>query len=172
MPGVRPGLPASDCVGIRHFERCGPSCYMKDYQRRREGKVAGEPLDPVDDSAIQEPRVIEALADVPRGNSMEREATSEKQSSDEIEDNDGTGDLHLDVVADRSRVPQTRFGEDNRVGVEWVGRCWAWLTEGVAATLMDVVVRKPGGRQAVGTGRGAAYPGGQAGGRNARGGGG
>ena len=44
---------------------CGPSCYMKDYQRRREGKVAGEPPDPVDDSAIQEPRVIEALADVP-----------------------------------------------------------------------------------------------------------
>ena len=51
---------------------CGPSCYMKDYQRRREGKVAGEPPEPVVDSAIQEPRVIEALADVLRGDSMKR----------------------------------------------------------------------------------------------------
>ena len=114
---------------------------MKDYQRRREGKVAGEPPDPVDDSAIQEPRVIEALADVLRGDSMEREAMAEKQSPDEFEDDDETRELHIDVVADRSLVPQTRFGEDNRVGVEWVGRCWAWLTEGVAPTLMDVVVR-------------------------------
>ena len=33
-----------------------------------------------------------------------------------------------------------RFGEDYRVGVEWVGRCWAWLTEGEAPSLMEVVV--------------------------------
>ena len=143
---------------------CGPICYMTDYQRRREGKVAGEPPDPVDDSAIQEPRVIEALADVLRGDSMEREAMAEEQSPDEFEDDDETRELHLDVVADRSLVPLTRFGEDNRVGVEWVGRCWAWLTEGVAPTLMDG--QGPGGRQAAGTGRGAACPGGPAGRRD------
>ena len=34
---------------------CDPNCYMKSYQRRREGKAAGELPDPVDDSAIQDP---------------------------------------------------------------------------------------------------------------------
>ena len=120
---------------------CGPSCYMKGYWRRREGKAAAEPPDPVDDSAIQEPRVMEALAVVLRGDSMEEEAMAEKQATDEVADNDETGELHLEVVVDRSLVPQTRFGEDNRISVEWVGRCWAWLTEGVPPTLMDVVVR-------------------------------
>ena len=120
---------------------CGPSCYMKDYWLRRKGKAAGEPPDPIDDSAIQEPRVIEALAAVLRGDRMEEEAMAEKQAADEVADNDETGDLHLEVVVDRSLVPQTRFGEDNRISVEWVGRCWAWLTEGVPPTLMDVVVR-------------------------------
>ncbi|MCY4582807.1 MAG: hypothetical protein OXE50_08455 [Chloroflexi bacterium] len=114
---------------------------MKDYQRRREGKAAGEPPDPVDDSAIQEPRVIEALAYVLRGDSKEREAMVEKQSSGELEDDGEIGEFHLDVVADRAFVPQTRFGEDNSVGVEWVGRCWVWLTDGAAPTLMDAVVR-------------------------------
>ena len=50
---------------------CDPNCYMKSYQRRREGKAAGELPDPVDDSAIQDPRVMEALAEVLREESME-----------------------------------------------------------------------------------------------------
>ena len=46
---------------------CRPYCYMKDYKRRREGIAPGEPPKPVDDGAIQEPRVLEALAHVLRG---------------------------------------------------------------------------------------------------------
>ena len=41
---------------------------------------------------------------------------------------------------DRALVAQTRLGEDYRVGVEWVGRCWVWLTVGEAPSLMEVVV--------------------------------
>ena len=48
--------------------------------------------------------------------------------------------LDIEVVADRPLVPQTRFGEDNSVKVEWRGRCWAWLTEGEAPALMEVAV--------------------------------
>ena len=119
---------------------CDPNCYMKSYQRRREGKAAGEPPDPVDDSAIQDPRVMEALAAVLREESME-EAMAEEQSADGIEESDEAGKLHLEVVADRAPVAQTRLGEDDRVEVEWVGRCWAWLTDGEAPSLMNVVVR-------------------------------
>ena len=119
---------------------CGPRCYRKSYFRRREGKAAGELPDPVDDSAIQDPRVIEALAAVLREESME-EAMAEEQSADGIEESDEAGKLHLEVVADRAPVAQTRLGEDDRVEVEWVGRCWAWLTEGEAPSLMNVVVR-------------------------------
>ena len=119
---------------------CDPNCYMKSYQRRREGKAAGELPDPVDDSAIQDPRVMEALAEVLREESME-EAMAEEQSADGIEESDEAGKLRLEVVADRAPVAQTRLGEDDRVEVEWVGRCWAWLTEGEAPSLMNVVVR-------------------------------
>ena len=84
---------------------CGPSCYMKDYWLRRKGKAAGEPPDPIDDSAIQEPRVIEALAAVLRGDRMEEEAMAEKQAADEIADSDKTGELDINVVADRPLVP-------------------------------------------------------------------
>lgn len=174
MPGYRKKV-CRECgrVYLRQYVRtsgtlgwCGPNCYMKDYQRRREGKAAGEPPDPVDDSAIQEPRVIEALAYVLRGDSMEREAMVEKQSSGEFEDDGEIGEFHLDVVADRAFVPQTRFGEDNSVGVEWVGRCWVWLTDwrGADAHGRDGPGRR--GRQAVGTGRGASCPSGPAERRN------
>ena len=87
---------------------CDPGCYMKSYQRRREGKAAGEPPDPIDDSAIQETLVIATLAAVLREDSMQEAAMAEKQAADEIEDNDETGGLHLDVVADRGRGPDAR----------------------------------------------------------------
>ena len=38
----------------------GPRCYLKSYSRRRKGKAAGEPPNPIDDSAIQNPRVMDA----------------------------------------------------------------------------------------------------------------
>ena len=53
---------------------------------------------------------------------------------------DDSGELFLEVVADRALVAQTRLGEDYRVGVEWEGRCWVWLTAGEAPSLMEVVV--------------------------------
>ena len=132
-------------VYVRHYVRtsgalgwCGTSCYKKSYLRRKKGKAPGEPPDPFDDSDIQEPRVMESLADVLRRDSMKEAAMAVNEEAEETEDN---GAMDIDVVADRSLVPQTRFGEDNRVGVEWVGRCWAWQTEGEAPTLREVVVK-------------------------------
>ena len=110
---------------------CSPSCYMKDYQRRKKGKASGEPPDPIDYSAFQELLAMDTYADSPQGDSSQEAMMAES---------DETGVLDIQVVADRPRVPQTQFGEDNRVGVTWVGRCWAWLIEGEAPSLMDVVV--------------------------------
>ena len=131
-------------VYVRHYVRtsgtlgwCGPSCYRKSYFRRRKGKAAGELPDPVDDSAIQDPRVMEALAAVLREESMEGTAAGKVES----EETEETGAMRIEIVADRALVAQTRLGEDGRVEVEWVGRCWAWLTEGESTSHMDVVVR-------------------------------
>ena len=55
-------------------------------------------------------------------------------------ENGEIADLDIDVVAERPIVPVTRFEDDGRVGVEWVGRCWAWLVEGEPPALVDVVV--------------------------------
>ena len=66
---------------------------------------------------------------------------AEEQSADGIEESDEPGELLVEVVADRAPVAQTRLGEDDRVEVECVGRCWAWLTEGEAPSLVNVVVR-------------------------------
>ena len=113
---------------------CGPVCYRKSYFRRKKGKAAGEAPDPVDDSAIQDPRVMEALAEVLREESMEEGTIAgEVETEDTIE----TGAMVIEVVADRALVAQTRLGEDDRVEVEWVGRCWALLTEGEAPSLVD-----------------------------------
>ena len=99
---------------------CQPYCYLKDYKRRREGMAPGEPPEPVDDSAIREPRVLEALAEVLREASpQEGTIAGEVETEDTIE----TGAMVIEVVADRALVAQTRLGEDDRVEVEWVGRC-------------------------------------------------
>ena len=79
--------------------------------------------------------------------------------SDDDEEMDEPGELLVEVVADRALVAQTRLGEDYRVGVEWVGRCWVWLTVGEAPSLMEVVVSEARGRQAAGAGPGATRPG-------------
>ena len=99
-----------------------------------------EPPDPADTGAVEELRVTEAPAEALRGETGEDVADG-KRLSGEIEEEDDSGELLLEVVADRALVAQTRFGEDGRVGVEWVGRCWVWLTEGEAPSLVDVVVR-------------------------------
>ena len=60
--------------------------------------------------------------------------------SGDDEEMDEPGELLVGVVADRALVAQTWLGEDYRVGVEWVGRCWVWLTVGESPSLMEVVV--------------------------------
>ena len=117
---------------------CRPDCYLKEYKRRREGVAPGEPPKPVDDAAIREPRVLEALAQVLRETAAQEGTVAGRVEAEETED---TGAMAIDVVADRALVAQTRLGEDDRREVEWVGRCWAWLTEGEAPSLIDVAVR-------------------------------
>ena len=117
---------------------CRPDCYAKDLKRRREGIAPGQPPRPVDDGAIREPRVLEALARVLREESPEQGMAARDSEAEETEE---TGAMVIEVVADRALVGQTLLGEDGRVEVEWVGRCWAWLTEGDAPSLMDVAVR-------------------------------
>ena len=146
MPSYRKKV-CRECgrVYVRHYVRtsgtlgwCGPDCYFKSYRRRRKGKAAGEPPDPVDDSAIQEPRVLAALAQVLRETAAQEGTVAGRVEAEETGD---TGAMAIDVVADRALVAQTRLGEDDRREVEWVGRCWAWLTEGEAPSLIDVAVR-------------------------------
>ena len=48
--------------------------------------------------------------------------------------------FNLDLVAERPLVAQTRFGEDGSIGVDWRGRCWAWLNGDEAPALAEVVV--------------------------------
>ena len=143
MPGHRKKV-CRECgrVYVRRHVRtnptlgwCGPSCYRKSYFRRREGIAPGETPKPVDDDAIRDPRVLEALARVLREASPQEEPVAGEVEVEE------TGAMDIEVVADRALVAQTRLGEDNRVEVEWVGRCWTWLTEGKAPSLVNVVVR-------------------------------
>ena len=53
---------------------------------------------------------------------------------------DEIAELDIELVAERPLIPVTRFGEDGSVGVEWLGRCWAWLEEGGPPELRDVAV--------------------------------
>ena len=41
-------------------------------------------------------------------------------------ENEEIAELDIDVVAEHPIIPVTRFEDDGSVGVEWVGRCWAW----------------------------------------------
>ena len=97
---------------------CRPDCYLKEYKRRREGVAPGEPPKPVDDAAIREPRVLEALAQVLRETAAQEGTVAGRVEAEETED---TGAMAIDVVADRALVVQTRLGEDDRREVEWVG---------------------------------------------------
>ncbi len=117
---------------------CQSECYAKDLKRRREGIPQGQPPRPVDDGASREPRVLEALATVLREASPEQGTAAGDSEAEETEE---TGAMDIEVVADRALDRQTRLGTDGRGEDEWVGRCWAWLTEGDAPSLMDVGVR-------------------------------
>ena len=114
---------------------CRPTCYFQDYKRRREGVAQGEPPKPVDDAAIREPQVLKALASVLREAAPHGRATAGYASAEE------TGVTTIEVAPDRALVAQPRPGEDGRDEVEWVGRCWVWMTDDKLPTLMAVVVR-------------------------------
>ena len=73
-------------------------------------------------------------------------------------ENGEIAELDINVVAECPIIPVTRFEDDGSVGVEWVGRCWAWLEEDGPPELRDVVVRR-GGCQGVDAGTGAPGPG-------------
>ena len=96
-------------------------------RRRREGKVPGEPPDPVNDDAVREPRVLEALAQVLGEASPQEIAAAENEEAEETQE---PGVMAIEVTADRALIARTRPGEDGRAEVEWAGRCWAWLNEG------------------------------------------
>ena len=55
-------------------------------------------------------------------------------------ENEEIAELDIDLVAERPIIPVTRFEDDGSVGVEWAGRCWAWLEEEGPPELRDVVV--------------------------------
>ena len=107
---------------------CRPSCYFRDYRRRRRA---------AEDRTAAEAGAAGARAGSPQKDYSQGATMAEKEMNGEIEE---TGEMCLDVVADRPLVPHTRFEEDNGVAVEWRGRCWAWLTDGEAPVLRDVVV--------------------------------
>ena len=56
-------------------------------------------------------------------------------------ENEEFAELDIDLVAERPIIPVTRFEDDGSVGVEWVGRCWAWLEKDGPPELRDVVVK-------------------------------
>ena len=119
---------------------CGPTCYLKDYRRRMrtaEGQVVTDPSDALDDGTCEDPQVVET-----HGNSFQTSSLYEATMPEtaEVEEIEWKEELDVDVVPERPLVATMTFGSDNRVGVEWQGRCWAWLTEGEAPVFMEVVV--------------------------------
>ena len=89
--------------------------------------MPGEPPDPVNDDAVREPRVLEALAQVLGEASPQEIAAAENEEAEETQE---PGVMAIEVTADRALIARTRPGEDGRAEVEWAGRCWAWLNEG------------------------------------------
>ena len=64
----------------------------------------------------------------------------EEQDEVNMAENEEIAELDINLVAERPIIPVTRFEDDGSVGVEWVGRCWAWLEEDGPPELRDVVV--------------------------------
>ena len=65
----------------------------------------------------------------------------EEQDEVNMAENEEIAELDIDLVAERPIIPVTRFEDDGSVGVEWLGRCWAWLGEDGPPELREVVVK-------------------------------
>ena len=105
--------------------------------RVAEGQEVNDPVDTLDARTREDPQVVEADANSFQANSLQEATMAETEEIEKIEKKEA---LDLDVVAELPLVARTTFDSDNRVGVEWRGRCWAWLTAGEAPALMEVVV--------------------------------
>ena len=75
-----------------------------------------EPPDPVNDAAVRDARVLEALAPM-----LREEASSQEIAAAENDEAEGTqepGVMAIEVTADRALIAWTRPGEDGRAEVE------------------------------------------------------
>ena len=121
-------------VYYRQFRRnsggegwCGGRCYMRAYRRSLGESAKGQPAG-----------AARAGRDEPSGPLVRYQDTLEgRETMTESEEIIG---FNLDLVAERPLVAQTRFEEDGGIGVDWRGRCWAWLNGDEAPALVEVVV--------------------------------
>ena len=104
LPGVWPDLRAE-----RRGRGLVPAALLHaGLRRRREGKAPGEP-DPVNDDAVREPRVLEALAQVLGEASPQEIAAAENEEAEEAQE---PGVMAIEVTADRALIARTRPGEE------------------------------------------------------------
>ena len=139
MTGYRQGHVEKVCRGCgrvyyRQFRRnsgregwCGGRCYMRAYRRSLRESAKGQPAGAARAGRDELSGPLVRCQDTLEG----RETMTE---SEEI-----IG-FNLDLVAERPLVAQTRFAEDGGIGVDWRGRCWAWLNGDEAPALVEVVV--------------------------------
>ena len=121
-------------VYYRQFRRnsgregwCGGRCYMRTYRRSLGEAAKWQPAGAARAGRDEPPGPLVCHQDTLEG----RETVTE------------SGDIigfNLDLVAERPLVAQTRFAEDGSIGVDWRGRCWAWLNGDEAPALAEVVV--------------------------------
>ena len=121
-------------VYYRQFRRnsgregwCGGRCYMRTYRRSLGEAANGQPAG-----------AARAGRDEPSGPLVCHQDTLEGRET--VTESGEIIGFNLDLVAERPLVAQTRFAEDGSIGVDWRGRCWAWLNGDEAPALAEVVV--------------------------------
>ena len=139
MTGYRQGHMEKVCRGCgrvyyRQFRRnsgregwCGGRCYMRTYRRSLGEAANGQPAG-----------AARAGRDEPSGPLVCHQDTLEGRET--VTESGEIIGFNLDLVAERPLVAQTRFSEDGSIGVDWRGRCWAWLNGDEAPALAEVVV--------------------------------
>ena len=121
-------------VYYRQFRRnsgregwCGGRCYMRTYRRSLGEAANGQPVG-----------AARAGRDEPSGPLVRCQDTLEGRET--VTESEEIIGFNLDLVAERPLVAQTRLAEDGGIGVDWRGRCWAWLNGDEAPALAEVVV--------------------------------
>ncbi len=136
MTGYRQGHMEKVCRGCgrvyyRQFRRnsgregwCGGRCYMRTYRRSLREAANGQPAG-----------AARAGRDQPSGPLVRCQDTLEGRET--VTESEEIIGFNLDLVAERPLVAQTRFAEDGGIGVDWRGRCWAWLNGDEAPALVE-----------------------------------